>query len=332
MNSDCTRQASVLLRFTIALAVAALAALSTPSMAQAWPSKSVRLVVPWPPGTPADVAGRLVSERLTALLGQPMVVENRPGAAGTVGLAAVLREPADGYTVYMLTSPSLVAPLLFKNVPEDFVKDLDPVGHVAWGFNVLVVPASAPAATASALLAEIRSRPGDLSFASGGNGTPAHLAGELFRQVTGTRSTHVPYNQFAQAIGDLVSGRVQFMFLTASAAVPQVRAGKLRALAVTSERRLEALPDVPTMVEQGFPDFVVRHFDGLAVRSGTPREIVARLNAELTAALAHPAVRERYASLALGAEPMPPARFGEVIAREAARWISVGRLAGIKAD
>jgi tripartite-type tricarboxylate transporter receptor subunit TctC len=314
------------------LLLAAIGPLVPDAAAQAWPAKPVRLIVPWPPGTPADVAGRLVTDRMTVTLGQPMIVENRPGAAGTIGLGAALREPPDGYTVYMLSSPTLVAPLLFKGVAPDFLRDLQPVGHVAWGFNVLVVPVTSPAASLADLLAAIRANPGGLGFASGGNGTPAHLAGELFKQMTSTQSTHVPYNQFSQVIGDLVSGRVQFMFLTASAAIPQVSAGKLRALAVTGLQRAKALPTVATMAEQGFPGFVVRHFDGMAVRSGTPDAVVERLHVELAAALQHPAVQERFAALALEAEPMTPAKFAELIARESARWLEIGRAASIRAD
>jgi tripartite-type tricarboxylate transporter receptor subunit TctC len=219
--------------FAIALAVAFACGLAPVAAQQAYPSKPVRLIVPWPSGTPADVNGRVFAEQLTAGLGQPVVVENRPGAAGTVGMTEALRQQADGYTVYVLTSPTLVAPILFPNLQLDVRRDLEPVGMMAWSYNVLVTPLSTPATSGKELLALIRAKPGELSFASGGNGTPAHLAGELFRQQTGTKSVHVPYNVFAQAIGDLISGRTQFMFLTAVVALPQISAGKLRPLAVT---------------------------------------------------------------------------------------------------
>lgn len=320
-----------LLRATLACTAAAIAA---PLRAQApqYPAKPIRLVVPWPPGTPADVAGRVVAERMGAGLGQSVFVDNKPGAAGTVGLGDVLRQPADGTTAYMLSSASLVAPLLYPANPVDFLKSLDPVGHVAWSYNVLVAPPSTPASNVRELVALARARADALSFASGGNGTPAHLAGELFRQQTGAQVVHVPYNQFALAIGDLVAGRTQFMFLTASAALAQIQGGKLRALAVTGARRLPALPAVPTMAEEGYADFVLRSFDGMTVRAGTPREVTERLNAELNKALAQPEVRERLAALALEPEPMAPATFRSVVAGESERWLRIGRAAGIKAD
>lgn len=314
----------------LATTLCALAPLA--AVGQAYPSKPIRLVVPWPPGTPADVAGRSVAERMSASLGQSVFVENKPGAAGTVGLADVLRQPADGYTVYMLSSASLVAPLLYPAQPVDFLKSLEPVGHVAWSYNVLVTPGSTPAGSVRDLVALAKAKPDTLSFPSGGNGTPAHLAGELFRQQTGSQTVHVPYNQFAMAIGDLVAGRTQFMFLTASAAIPQIAGGKLRPLAVTSARRLPALPAVPTMAEEGYADFMLRSFDGMMVRSGTPREVLERLNAELNKALAQPEVRERLGGLALETEPMAPAQFRTVVATESEKWLRIGRAANIKAD
>lgn len=309
-----------------------LAVVADVARAQGWPTKPVRLVVPWGSGTPPDVVGRLVADRLAAGLGQPILVENRPGAAGTVGLAEALRQPADGYTVYSVSLSTLVAPLLFSHVGADFLKDMAPVGHLVWHYNVLVVPASSPLRGAQDLLNEARARPGQLRFGSGGNGSPAHLAGELFRQVTKTDATHVPYNQFPQAIADLVGGRLDFMFLTASAAIPQIAGGKLRPLATTGARRLPALPDVPTMLEAGFSGFEVRAFDGWMVRAGTPREIVERLNAELVKALAAPPVQERLAQLALETESMSPQQFGAMMARESERWLRIGRAAGVKAD
>lgn len=308
-----------------------LLTLACASMAQNYPSKAIRMVVPWPPGTPADVSGRIVAEKMSAALGQAIVVDNKPGAAGTIGMADALRQPADGHTLYLLSSASLVAPLLFPAQSIQF-SQLEPVGHMAWSYNVLVTPVTSALKGPADIVQTAKAKPGTLSFASGGNGTPAHLAGELFKQQTGTVTTHVPYNQFGMAIGDLIADRTNFMFLTASAAIPQIQGGKLKAMAVTGAKRLPALKDVPTMAEQGFGDFVLRSFDGMMVKVGTPKEVVERLNTELNKALNLPEVRDRLGALALETEPMNSGQFGTVIATETEKWQRIGRAAQIKAD
>jgi tripartite-type tricarboxylate transporter receptor subunit TctC len=302
------------------------------ALAQAYPAKPVRLIVPWPAGTPADVIGRVVAERMSQGLGQPVLIDNKPGVVGTIGLAEAIRQPADGYTLYMLSSASLVAPLLFPHQAWDIDKTMEPIGMMAWSYNVLLVPTSSPLKSPQDIVTTAKSKPGSLSFASGGNGTPAHLAGELFKQQTSTVTTHVPYNQFGLAINDLVADRANYMFLTASAAIPQILGGKLRPMAVTSTQRLPALKDVPTMKELGYADFVLRSFDGMMVRANTPRAVVDRLSAELNKALATPEVRDRLSALALEADPMAPAAFGQVIAAESEKWLRIGRAAQIKAD
>jgi tripartite-type tricarboxylate transporter receptor subunit TctC len=299
--------------------------------AQNYPSKTIRMVVPWPPGTPADVSGRMVAEKMSTALGQPIVVDNKPGAAGTIGMADALRQPADGHTLYLLSSASLVAPLLFPAQSIQF-NQLEPVGHMAWSYNVLVAPITSTLKGPADIVQTAKAKPGTLSFASGGNGTPAHLAGELFKQQTGSVTTHVPYNQFGMAIGDLIADRTNFMFLTASAAIPQIQGGKLKAMAVTGAKRLPALKEVPTMAEQGFADFVLRSFDGMMVKVGTPKEVVERLNTELNKALNLPEVRERLGALALETESMSGGQFGAVIAAETEKWQRIGRAAQIKAD
>ena len=305
--------------------------LASAAMAQTYPSKTIRMVVPWPPGTPADVSGRIVAEKMSAALGQPIVVDNKPGAAGTIGMADALRQPADGHTLYLLSSASLVAPLLFPAQSIQF-SQLEPVGHMAWSYNVLVTPVTSGLKGPADIVQTAKAKPGTLSFASGGNGTPAHLAGELFKQQTGTVTTHVPYNQFGLAIGDLIADRTNFMFLTASAAIPQIQGGKLKAMAVTGAKRLPALKEVPTMAEQGFGDFVLRSFDGMMVKAGTPKEVVERLNTELNKVLNLPEVRDRLGALALETEPMNSSQFGGVIAAETEKWQRIGRAAQIKAD
>ena len=318
-------------RLKIGLLASLLLVLSSATWAQSYPSKAIRMVVPWPPGTPADVTGRIVAEKMSSSLGQPIVVDNKPGAAGTIGMADALRQPADGYTLYLFSSSTVVAPLLFPAQTINF-NQLEPVGHMAWSYNVLVAPVTSALKGPSDIVQAAKGKPGSLSFASGGNGTPAHLAGELFKQQTGTVTTHVPYNQFGLAIGDLIADRTNFMFLTASAAIPQINGGKLKPMAVTGAKRLPALKDVPTMAEQGFGDFVLRSFDGMMVKAGTPKDVVERLNAELNKALNLPDVRDRLAALALEPEPMSGAQFGQVIATETDKWQRIGRAAQIKVD
>jgi len=318
-------------RLKIGLLASLLLVLSSATWAQSYPSKAIRMVVPWPPGTPADVTGRIVAEKMSSSLGQPIVVDNKPGAAGTIGMADALRQPADGYTLYLFSSSTVVAPLLFPAQPINF-NQLEPIGHMAWSYNVLVAPVTSALKGPSDIVQAAKGKPGSLSFASGGNGTPANLAGELFKQQTGTVTTHVPYNQFGLAIGDLIADRTNFMFLTASAAIPQINGGKLKPMAVTGAKRLPALKDVPTMAEQGFGDFVLRSFDGMMVKAGTPKDVVERLNAELNKALNLPDVRDRLAALALEPEPMSGAQFGQVIATETDKWQRIGRAAQIKVD
>ena len=323
----------VMARRTVSFAVGAILSCNClMAAAQTYPSRPVRIVVPWPAGTPADVAGRIVAERMAAGLGQAVVVENKPGAVGTIGMSEVLRQPADGHTLYLLSSASLVAPLLYPAQRIDFGRSLDAVGHLSWNYNVLAVAESSPLHGAQDLVQAARARPGSLTFGSGGNGTPAHLAGELFKQQSGTRMTHVPYNQFTMAVGDLLAGRVDFMFLTATSAIAQVAGGKLRALATTGSQRLPLLQNVPTMVELGYGRFVLRSFDMVTVRAGTPRPIVERLSSELTRALTAPGVKDRLDALALEIEPMGPEQSARVLATESDKWMRIGREAHIKVD
>jgi tripartite-type tricarboxylate transporter receptor subunit TctC len=299
---------------------------------QNYPNKPIRLVVPWGVGTPGDVAGRILAEKLTTSLGQPVLIENKPGAAGTIGLADVLRQPADGYTLYDLSSASLVAPLLYPTQNISFEKTLEPVAHIMWHYNVLVTPMNSPIKSPADLVEMSKKDPGSLTFASGGNGSPAHLAGELFKQQTGVQMTHVPYNQFPVGVGDVIAGRISFMFLTGSAAVPQIAGGKLKPLAVTGQNRLAVIKDVPTMGELGFKEFTLRSFESVMVKAGTPKEIVTRLNTEFNKALQMPDVRERLAALAVEVDTMSPEQLGQVIRTESERWTRIGTAAKIKAD
>lgn len=298
-----------------------------------YPSKPVRLVVPWPTGTPGDVAGRIVAERMAAIIGQPIVVDNKPGGSGTIGMADALRQPADGYTVYLLAAPAtLLAPVLQPAFKTDIQKSLIPVGLMAWSYNVLVVPVNSPYKSPIEIVAASKARPGSLSFPSGGNGTPAHLAAELFKQKTAIDAVHIPYNQFPMAITDMISGRLDFMFLTSAAAIPQIAGGKLRALATSGAKRLPALAKTPTMAEQGFPDVVVRSFEMMTVKQGTPASVIERLNAVLNQAINLPEVKEKFDALGLGAEPMSPEQAFKTLVSEQSGLLDFARSIALKAD
>ncbi|MGQ0651349.1 MAG: Bug family tripartite tricarboxylate transporter substrate binding protein, partial [Betaproteobacteria bacterium] len=273
------------LRNAAAVLAAVLWVLGLPAAAQSYPTRPIKLIVPYSVGTPPDIVSRLVGDRMSVGLAQPVLVETRPGATGTVGLNELTRQPADGYTLYNMLMPVSVAPALYPSLALDFKKAMDPVGQFTWYYNVLVVHPEVKAASVQDLVQLLKAPQATYSFASGGNGTPAHLSGELFKLQAQVRAQHVPYNQFPQGIADLVAGRIQFMFLTSSVSVPLAQSGKLRALAVTGGERLPALPAVPTMVELGYKDFLVRGWDGFVVRAGTPRAIVERLNAEMARAV-----------------------------------------------
>jgi tripartite-type tricarboxylate transporter receptor subunit TctC len=300
------------------------------ALAQAYPSKPIRLVVPTSVTTPIDILSRVVAESMSADLGQPIIVDNRPGASGIVGAEDVLHNPADGYTLLTVMMPMSVGQSVYPNVPFDLSRDFEPVGQTAFSCNVLVVHPSVPAHSVNDLVALLKAQPGRLNYSSGGIGTPAHVSGDLFKQQTGTDALHVPYNQFPQAIGDLLGGQNQFMFAATAPVVGHIASGKLRALAVTSPSRIDALKDVPTMIESGYPDFVVRDWQGFAARSGTPREIVARVNAAIATAVATDKVRHMFTKL--GADPAAgsPEAFATLISAEIERWGKVARSAHIK--
>jgi tripartite-type tricarboxylate transporter receptor subunit TctC len=290
----------------------------------------VRLVVPVATGTPIDILSRALATRLGTELGQPVVVELKPGATGAVGAVDVLRQPSDGYTLMVLNMPMSVAQTIYSNVPFSLRTDFSPVGQFGAFYTVLVVHPSVQASSAGELAAPLRQQPGKLSFSSGGPGTPAHVAGELFKLRTSTNALHVPYNQFPQAIADLLGGQNQFMFAATPPMIAHINAGKLRALAVTSPERIPALKDVPTMSEGGFPDFVVRDWLGLVAKSGVPPDIIAKVNAALRRALQAEDVRAAYAKLGADAVGGTPAAFGALIEAETVRWAAVAQAANLK--
>ena len=311
--------------------VALLATVSIAHAQESYPSKPVRFILPFPPGGPTDILGRLISERLSAQLGQPVVTENRGGAGGNVGAEAAAKSTPDGYTI-VLVAPSLaISPTLYTKLNYDPVKDLAPISLVATVPNVVVTQV-AHSATLREFIAAAKAKPGEMNFGSGGSGTSNHLAGELFNLLAGTKLTHVPYKGVNLAMQDVMAGRIDLVVIGVPAAAPHVKAGKLRALAVLAPQHLPALPEVPTVAEAGLPGFEVTTWYGILAPSGTPRPIIARLNAELVKAMHSPEMKERLAGI--GTEPVTstPEEFAAYIQAEIAKWGNVIRKANLKAD
>jgi tripartite-type tricarboxylate transporter receptor subunit TctC len=305
---------------------------STLAGAQDWPSRPVRLILPFPPGGGTDILGRLIAERLSASLGQPVVTENRGGAGGNVGAEAAARSAPDGYTI-VLVAPSLaISPTLYSKINYDPVKDFAPVSLVATVPNVMITQPSLLAQNLQEFITYARDRPGALNFGSGGAGTSNHLAGELFNIVAGTKLVHVPYKGVNLAMQDVLAGNVHLVFIGIPAAAPHIKAGKLRALALVAPQRSGALPDVPTVAEAGLRDFEVTTWYGILAPAGTPRSIVGRLNAELVKIMHSAELKEKLA--ATGTEPLTstPEEFAAYIKREIAKWGDVIRKSGAKAD
>jgi tripartite-type tricarboxylate transporter receptor subunit TctC len=298
---------------------------------QDWPTRPVRMILPFPPGGGTDILGRLIAERLSAGIGQPVVTENRGGAGGNVGAEAAARSAPDGYTI-VLVAPSLaISPTLYSKINYDPVKDFAPISLVATVPNVMVTQASLPGQLQE-FIAFAKAKPGALNFGSGGAGTSNHLAGELFNIVTGAKLVHVPYKGVNLAMQDVLAGNVHLVFIGIPAAAPHIKAGKLRALAVVAPQRSNALPDVPTVAEAGLKDFEVTTWYGVLAPAGTPQPVVRRLNAELVKLMHAPEMKEKLS--ATGTEPLTstPEEFAAYIKREIAKWGDVVRKAGVKAD
>jgi tripartite-type tricarboxylate transporter receptor subunit TctC len=299
--------------------------------AQPYPSDFIRIVVPTPGGSPPDILSRVIASELVASDGWRMVVENRPGAIQTLGIADVLKQPADGYTLLAMSVPTVAAPALLPKLKLQLERELVPVIKVSTGSNVLVVHPSVPARSIAELIALLKKEPDKLNFASGGVGNPAHLIGEMFKLRTRTRATHVPYAQGQQFISDLIAGTTQFSFITTVRVVDLIAAGKLRALAVMGPERIPALRDVPTIVEEGYPDLVSVEWVGFAVKAGTSNEIVAQLNEAISRAIRKPQVREAFARVGQQPAGGTSAEYGELITTELVRWRKLIETAGIKA-
>jgi tripartite-type tricarboxylate transporter receptor subunit TctC len=321
--SRCLAETALLLTLTMLAA-------ASPVCAQPYPSNVIRIIAAAAAGTPPDIISRLVASELAQNEGWRVIVENKPGAMQTIAGAEVLKQPADGYSVLSVSLPGMTAPALLPNVNVRLETDFAPVIKLSTSYNVLVVHPSVPVKSVAELVALLKRQPDKLTFSSGGFGTPAHLAGELFKLETGVRATHVPYQQFPQAIADLLSGTNQYMFITTLPSIDLIAAGKLRALAVTAPRRIPVLKDVPTVVEEGFPQLVVQDWVGYLVKRGTPDETIARLNAAINKVLAKPSVQAALAKL--GAEPAggSPAEFGQFIGSQLAYWGKVVKDSGMK--
>ncbi len=298
--------------------LAAAVFVSAPVHAQTadYPNKVIKIIVPFTAGSATDIMARIVGERLTASMGQPVVVENRPGAGGTLGAAQVAKSEPDGYTLLVVSTGHVVNPALYGNLPYDTVADFAGVTPLAALPNMLVVAANSPFKTMAELIAATKAKPGQLNYASAGVGSATHVNAEKFRATTGMQVTHIPFKGTPETIVEVSAGRVDFMFTPVLSSIPSIRENRMRALAVSTAKRSSALPDVPTVAEAGLPGFVFDFWIGLLAPAKTPRPVVNKLNAEVRKVLAQPEVLERLSKL--GAEPMPmtPERFDSYIKEE----------------
>ncbi|HEX4332387.1 MAG TPA: tripartite tricarboxylate transporter substrate binding protein [Usitatibacter sp.] len=315
------------------LVVSLLALFAGPACAQdTWPSKPVRIIVPFAAGGVADLVPRLVGQKLSEKWGQPVVVENKAGAAGNIGMGEGARAAPDGYTLVLAPTGNLTVNQFLFKLPFDTAKDLAPVTVLATSPNVLVVNPSVPAKTFGELIAYAKANPGKLNFASPGAGSGAHLAGELLNIDAGIQAQHVPYKGLAPAVADLLGGQVQMMFAGISTVIQYVKNGKLVALAIASPKRSPQLPDVPTVAESGLPGFDVTSWYGLVTRAGTPPAIIEKVQRDAAEALRDPEVRNKLASLGLEPVGNTPAQFGEMISAESRKWGDIVRKAHIEAQ
>ncbi|MFN0162641.1 MAG: Bug family tripartite tricarboxylate transporter substrate binding protein [Burkholderiales bacterium] len=326
------RFASRILRHFVLLVVAAGATLGggTASAQAIWPQKPVQLIVPWPAGGGTDIIGRAVAQRLATRLGQSVVIENRAGASGNIGTQAAARAAPDGYTLVLgVTNTHAINSSYFRSLPYDPLKDFQAVTMLAIGPHVLVINANQPARNIAELVALLRAQPGKHAYASYGNGSTAHLLGEQLRQAEKLDLTHAPYRGIPPALQDLIGGQVSLLFSTTAAAIPQIRGGRLRALAITSEKRLDALPEVATMIELQRPDATLNHWYGLFAPAGTPRAIVDRLAQETEVVLQAADLREIFNQAGVAPVPMTPDATSAFVRSEVTRWGALVKAAGI---
>lgn len=308
--------------------------LAIAAAAQDYPSKPVRLIVPFPPGGVMDVTTRAVAGPLQESLGQPIVVENRPGSGGNIGTESVARAAPDGYTLLVIGDHNTIAPALYSKLPYDFLKEFVHITNLVTGSHVLVAHASLPIHSVRELIAEAKRNPGQLSYASPGNGTAQHLGAELFKVMAGNlQITHIPYKGGGQAISDVVGGQVKLGMLGLAPVLPHIRSGKLKALGVTGRQRVAILADVPTIAESGLPGFETLQWYGVSAPAGTPQSVVQKLYAEIVKAVRHPAAAERLAAVGMEIAPSAsPADYARFIREDMAKWPAIVKAAGAKVD
>jgi tripartite-type tricarboxylate transporter receptor subunit TctC len=324
---------SLRLSAVLLLPVAALALASEARAQTEFPVKAIRLIAPVPPGSPPDIVARIFADALSQAFAQPVLVDNRPGANQTIGLGAVAASSPDGYTLGVVSLPTAVVPNLVAKMPYDTLRDFSPVREVAWTSNVLVVKAGSEVRSVQDLVAAARARPGKITFASGGNGTPAHVTGELFREQAGLDMLHVPFKGAVEGVNAVIAGDVDFMLASAGTVASQVRAGRLRALAQTTQSRLPLLPEVATFAELGFSGIDVRDWQGIVAPANTPPAVLVRLSTAMRDAVLRPEVQERLRKL--GMEPVQhsdPQDFGVFLGAELKRWAAVARASGLQAQ
>jgi len=315
----------------LAAGAAALPAVSRVARAQAYPTRPVRIVVGLAPGGTNDIVARLMGQWLSERLGQPFVIDNRPGAASNIATEAVARAAADGYTLLLSSVNNAISATLYERLNFNFIRDITAVAGILRTPNVMVVNPSVPAKSVPEFIAYAKANPGKLNMASPGNGTSLHVVGELFKMMTGVNMVHVPYRGGAPALTDLLGGQVQVYFTGTVSSIEYIKTGRLRALAVTTATRSEALPDVPT-VSEFVPGYEASGWFGVGAPKSTPTEIIDKLNNEVNAALADPKMKARLADVGGSALSGSPADFGKLIADETEKWAKVIKFAGIKAD
>lgn len=312
--------------------LAALLCVSGGAAAQAWPAKPVRYIVPFPPAGATDILARIVADKISGPLGQSVVVENRPGAAGNVGTEFVSKAAPDGYTILQVTVAQSIAQTLYTKLNYDLERDLVPVAMVALVPNVMVVNPSVPAKSVAEFIALAKSQPGQMNFASSGSGTSIHMSAEMFMMLTGVKMVHIPYKGSGQSLPAVIAGEVPVIFDNLTSAIPHIKSGRLRALAVTTATRYAELPDVPTMQEAGVAGYEATAWFGIIAPKGVPRDIILRVNGEVNKALAQADVKEKLAQQGALARPWTPEQFGDFIHNEVAKWARVVKASGAKVE